>query len=166
MKGRIMVALVASTLMLGACDSDGPTGAEVSRPRAQLAPIDEGGGGGGGGGGGDDGGGTYTPPTVQYRIVPTLASGNGVYEARTRFERYANGSWQRYDTSDVAVACYVSTVPNGSGYLRDHEREYNASQVTITFEVVFASGAPPYIDCYHSANNGAYTATTRNYTTP
>lgn len=166
MKSRIMVALVASTLIISGCNSDGPTGAEVSRPRTQLAPIDDG-GGGGGGGGGDDGGGTYTPPpTVQYRIVPTLASGNGVYEARTRFERYVNGSWQRYDTSDVAVACYVSTFPGGSSYLRDSEREYNASQVTITFDVVFASGTPPYIDCYHSANNGAYTASTRNYTTP
>jgi hypothetical protein len=169
MRNRLVFALLATTLVLAGCDGDGPTGAQVAQPRAQLAPIDEGGDGGGGGGGdgGGGGGGTYTPPpTVQYRITPTLAVGNGVYEARTRFERLVNGSWQRHDTSDVAVACYVSSFPGGSSYLRDSEREYNASQVTITFDVVFASGLPPYIDCYHSANNGAYTAVTRSYTTP
>ena len=165
MRKSLVFSLVAATLVLAGCDGGTPTDPADTHPSALLAPVDEGGGGGGGGGG--DGGGTYTPPpTTQYRMVPTLASGNGVYEARTRFERYVNGSWQRYDTSNVAVACYVSSFPGGSSYLRDSETEYNASQVTITFDVVFASGAPPYIDCYHSANNGAYSAWTRNYTTP
>jgi hypothetical protein len=164
MRKTIAFTLFAASLAMAGCQGDSPVGAEPSRPSALQAPLDGGeGGGGGGGGGGETGGGTYTPPAAQYRLVPTLASGNGVYEARTRFERYVNGSWQRYDTSNVSVACYVSTFPGGSGYLRDSETENNASQVTITFDVVFASGLPPYIDCYHSANNGTYTATTRNY---
>ena len=164
MRKTIAFTLFAACLVMAGCDGDTPVSADRTRPSALLAPED---GGGGGGGGGESGGGTYTPPPApQFRMVPALARNNsGDYVASTTFEQYANGSWQRYDTSNVAVACYVTPlgyVPGGSGTsLRDSETEYNASKVTITFDLPSDSY---YVDCYHSANSGAYTAVTRNYT--
>lgn len=166
MRKTIAFMLAAASLAMAGCQGDNPVGAEPSRPSALLAPEDGGGdGGGGGGGGGETGGGTYTPPATQYRMVPALVTNSdGDYVASTTFERNVNGSWQRYDTSNVSVACYATPfgyVPGGSGtFLRDSETESNASKVTITFDLPGGY----YVDCYHSANSGAYTAVTRNYT--
>lgn len=171
MRKTLALSLLAISLVLAGCDGGTPTDPEVTRPSLNLPPPDDGGEcciGGGGEDGGSTGGGTTTP---QFRITPGLtAEAIGPYyykyRAYTRFEKLVNGSWQRYDTSNVSVACYVSQdgwLPGSAGtYLRDSETENNASEVDITFDIS-TSGLTPYVDCYHSANSGAYTAVTRNY---
>lgn len=173
MRKSLAFSLLAATLVLAGCDGGTPTDPEITRPSRNLPPPDVDGECciGGGGGDGSTGGGTTTT-TPQFRIstglVPeALGPYYYKYRAHTRFEKLVNGSWQRYDTSNVSVACYVSQdgwLPGSAGtYLRDSETENNASEVDITFDMATSTGLTPYIDCVHSANSGAYTATTRNY---
>lgn len=108
---------------------------------------------------------TPTPPPApqQYRISQNLdvaetgTSGGLTYQkfkAYTRFERYVNGQWKRYDTRNVSIACYVN------GNLRDAETESNASLVDLTFTVTRVGPLPIRVDCVHQANDGEYRSTT------
>lgn len=94
----------------------------------------------------------YNPPVIEYRITVGLYRSGGDMKAYTRFERGYNGSFTQVNASNLSVYCYVN------GYFRDGETEYNAGYTHITFGESYQYGKQ--ITCNHSANNGAYTATT------
>jgi hypothetical protein len=162
---RIAVFVLLAVAGLAACEAGAPTAAEPTRPLALVQPIDEpiqpispepiepiepiepgdtttyppdtt----------------TYQPPVVEYRISVGLYRSGGDMKAFTRFERGYNGSFTQVNASNLSVHCYVN------GVFRDGETEYNAGYTHITFGESYRYGKQ--IVCHHSANSGAYTATT------
>jgi hypothetical protein len=93
-----------------------------------------------------------SPPVIEYRLSVGLYRDGGDMKAYSRFYRGVNGYFTEIDAASLSVYCYV----NGSQ--RDGETEHNASYTHITWGESYQYGKQ--ITCNHSANYGAYTATT------
>ena len=141
---RLVFCAFLATLGLTACDGGTPTSVPTVVSRNVPPPPD----------GECCGGGDTTvvePPVVEYRLVYGVYPDGGNIKAYSQFERGVNGSFSRYDTSNLHVSCYVN------GAYRDGETERWASLTHITFDTPYQYGKQ--ITCYHSAQNGAYTGT-------